>query len=336
MKHSIYIILFLFTFSFTQVDAYTFTRTLQIGSNGEDVRELQKILNSNPLTQVSTQGAGSPGNESTYFGEKTRQAVIKFQELYAQNILSPLGFTRGTGIVGTVTLQFLNSIKNNANSTENKDLDEQIEELLKNLDEKYSSSTMTEIYKTGPDKESPIFYISEQSVQAGVWKRNTTRGGPDRILVNNKLHVGSVEKINTVSFYMNSKLMHKDKCYGDYLCIIEIDKDTPKGTYKITTDNPNWGFKEIKIIEQNIEKPQITTTKLSLKDDNLIKGEHFTPHMKVYTMFGVFKTETEDNSFILRFPSEYIKNTTSTIEGMFFIENEHGLKSNVKKIKYEI
>jgi peptidoglycan hydrolase-like protein with peptidoglycan-binding domain len=77
-----------------------FTRNLTLGTTGEDVRALQQMLNKNSVTRVASEGVGSPGNESTYFGTKTKAAVIKFQELYAQEVLTPVGLVRGSGFVG--------------------------------------------------------------------------------------------------------------------------------------------------------------------------------------------------------------------------------------------
>lgn len=90
-----------------------FTRNLKMGDVGTDVKNLQIILNSNPSTIVATTGFGSPNNETLFFGDKTRLAVIKFQELYRSEILAPLGLTNGTGFVGTSTRQKLNSLAPN-------------------------------------------------------------------------------------------------------------------------------------------------------------------------------------------------------------------------------
>lgn len=56
----------------------TFSRDLFIGSQGEDVRLLQRLLNKN-LFIVSASGPGSVGQETTYFGPSTRDALIRLQ-----------------------------------------------------------------------------------------------------------------------------------------------------------------------------------------------------------------------------------------------------------------
>ncbi|OGG44176.1 hypothetical protein A2841_03085 [Candidatus Kaiserbacteria bacterium RIFCSPHIGHO2_01_FULL_48_10] len=63
----------------------SFTRSLDVGNSGDDVLALQKFLNAYGFT-ISDSGVGSPGNETTYFGGKTRAALAKFQ---AANGISP-------------------------------------------------------------------------------------------------------------------------------------------------------------------------------------------------------------------------------------------------------
>ena len=88
-------------------NAFTFNRSLSIGSVGNDVLELQRILNDEGFT-VSTDGAGSPGNETTYFGDRTKQALIKYQNFYRSDILTPVNLTQGTGYFGPSTIAFIN------------------------------------------------------------------------------------------------------------------------------------------------------------------------------------------------------------------------------------
>jgi len=81
---------FIYAFFFVSVFAQTigaceFSRPLTVGVIGEDVRCLQRYLN-NAGFFVAVSGAGSPGNETTFFGPLTRLAVVRWQ---AANAISP-------------------------------------------------------------------------------------------------------------------------------------------------------------------------------------------------------------------------------------------------------
>lgn len=94
----------------TTVCGYTFSSNLSKGDSNADVKNLQNALNSDPSTAVAISGVGSTGNETNYFGSLTENAVIKFQNKYASEVLTPIGLTTGTGYVGSMTRAKLNTL----------------------------------------------------------------------------------------------------------------------------------------------------------------------------------------------------------------------------------
>jgi uncharacterized protein (TIGR03790 family) len=91
------------------VPNYRFTRNIQIGMTGNDVKELQIFLNSQGFT-VAKNGAGSPGHETAYFGPATKTALMKFQLTYKKDILTPQGLTAPTGFFGAATMKAVNKL----------------------------------------------------------------------------------------------------------------------------------------------------------------------------------------------------------------------------------
>lgn len=116
MRISSYLLFFcFFCFSFLPVNSVFSVMispisNLKLGDYGEDVLALQKILNLDQDTKIADIGAGSPGNETKYFGKATERAVIKFQEKYKNEVLIPVNLSFGTGYVGKLTLKKIKSI----------------------------------------------------------------------------------------------------------------------------------------------------------------------------------------------------------------------------------
>lgn len=77
----------------------SFSRNLEVGMTGEDVKALQVYLNSNGYT-VAASGPGSAGNETTKFGGATKAALIKFQKAK--------GITPAAGYFGPKTRALIN------------------------------------------------------------------------------------------------------------------------------------------------------------------------------------------------------------------------------------
>ncbi len=108
----VFIFLIFFTFS-ANVFGFTLSRNLNLGDVGPDVKSLQVFLNQDPGTAVATAGPGSLGSETEYFGNATRNAVIRFQKKYENEILIPSGLTIPTGFVGPATRVFINNASAN-------------------------------------------------------------------------------------------------------------------------------------------------------------------------------------------------------------------------------
>lgn len=81
-------------------------RNISLGSRGEDVRTIQRILNASADTRVSASGAGSAGNETAYFGPASVAAIKKFQVKYG---IAKAGVA-GYGTVGPKTRAKLNQL----------------------------------------------------------------------------------------------------------------------------------------------------------------------------------------------------------------------------------
>lgn len=63
----------------TTPTTFVFNRDLKLGSVGADVKNLQIFLNTNGF-KIANTGPGSLKNETTVFGQMTKQALIKYQK----------------------------------------------------------------------------------------------------------------------------------------------------------------------------------------------------------------------------------------------------------------
>ena len=91
--------------------SFSFQNNLQYGETKfPDVNYLQNFLNQDSRTAVSDVGPGSMNELTSYFGQKTKEAVNRFQQLFAADILAPAHLTQPTGIFGPLSRAKANSI----------------------------------------------------------------------------------------------------------------------------------------------------------------------------------------------------------------------------------
>jgi peptidoglycan hydrolase-like protein with peptidoglycan-binding domain len=115
--------------SSSSVCPYTWTRSLNVGSEGADVMKLQQFLNANADTRVAVSGAGSVGAETMYYGPATAAAVSKMQVMYRSEVLAPAGLVNPTGFFGPSTRAKANSLCTSAPVMEEEEGEEGEEEM---------------------------------------------------------------------------------------------------------------------------------------------------------------------------------------------------------------
>jgi len=85
---------------------FKFENNLRFGMKSEEVKYIQIILKKEIGAPTYPDEVPATG----WFGPITKAAVIKFQEKYASEILSPWGISKGTGFVGKTTRAKLNHL----------------------------------------------------------------------------------------------------------------------------------------------------------------------------------------------------------------------------------
>jgi len=89
--------------------SFRFSVPLAKGMRSEEVRQLQQFLNAQGFV-LTTDGLGSPGNETDLFGLLTEDAVKRFQAAYAAEILVPVGLTAPSGFWGPSSIKKANAL----------------------------------------------------------------------------------------------------------------------------------------------------------------------------------------------------------------------------------
>ncbi len=95
--------------NYKPTSTYVFKRTLQLGSKGVDVKQLQIFLNTHGYI-VSQNGADSPGNETTIFDQATKTALARLQTDHPKEILIPQGLKAKTGIFANFSRAYVNGV----------------------------------------------------------------------------------------------------------------------------------------------------------------------------------------------------------------------------------
>ncbi|MDQ3076720.1 MAG: peptidoglycan-binding protein [bacterium] len=293
-------ILFFIVFNVSEVYGFTFFRSLKVGDQGIDVLELQKILNSNFETRISTTGLGSPGQETQYFGNLTRLAVIKYQNKYAIDVLAPAGLSVGTGFVGPLTIKKLNTIAISSQPAQStiKSADPLI---IKPQSQTQSqpSATSQNIQMGLSEGEMVVYSAMPREVRPGenivVYGRGFPVSGTGV-----KLGGTTLKDIIRISDTELSVLIPKDFSQSEYtLSFSHPSKPIVNPPHKIpiiVTNNPRKAPKIISVFPQMINENDTVT----------ITGAGFSKNNTIYSLMGEIKNISSSDGTTLTFkPADF-------------------------------
>lgn len=248
---------------------FVFTKTLSLGMTDPSVKELQKFLNKTTETEVSSYGAGSSGNETDYFGSLTAKALIKFQNLYASEVLAPVGLSKGTGFFGPMTMNKINQLSSNYPSPIS--LNNTPQKTLNTPKTIISSDFSVNIGQTKnltiTDSVVPIYASSYEVFQGQSVSISGT---------------GFSSKGNIVYFGENYSLKNISSSNSNTLSF-DVPKELPLGYYDLrigTSDNKISKHKAFfVVVDKNSKRPSITSispTSGKYGTTITVIGENFT------------------------------------------------------------
>lgn len=138
MKKILFIVISILFFVPASTQAF-FETKLSPGDTHPDVIKLQKYLNTHGYP-VASVGIGSPGFETAYFGNRTRDALIRFQN-NTPEILTCANTTSAIGVFGYCTRKYVNGTDKNTDTSQVlKVLITQLNELIRERDRLLSIS----------------------------------------------------------------------------------------------------------------------------------------------------------------------------------------------------
>lgn len=315
-----------------------FTRTLRLGDSGADVRLLQQKLNAYSDTQVAAFGPGSSGNETERFGQLTRDAVIRFQEKHAAEILVPIGLTSGTGVVGEATRRILNT----DTETEAKKVTT-VTTPTKNP----ATSAPTPLTPSMPTiavatPTSSDIYISFPSSYYGPRGSKLTLAGNGFTKTKNTLHLGQNFSISDIPSNNGTSLT------------VSIPDNAPYGKHNIWIENGNGKSLNESfyvVTKEGTSVPTITsvTPESGLYGETVtVRGANFAPKgNEILTNYHIIKDVVSPDGTTLTFSVTPFPDIPQLQVGVdlkrgieaamtFYIVNENGVSNKEKPGKFTI
>jgi peptidoglycan hydrolase-like protein with peptidoglycan-binding domain len=148
-------------------DCSTFTSTLRQGMNNSQVKCLQQTLNEKGFT-VSATGAGAMGLETSYFGPRTKAAVMSFQSsmgLVVDGIFGPISRAAIATSGGSMSMTYPAGCSSSSGFSTT-------------TGQSCSSGSMTMTYPAGCTATTTYSATTGQLCSAGTTTTTTTQTGP--------------------------------------------------------------------------------------------------------------------------------------------------------------
>lgn len=299
--------------AFSAID--DFSRTLYTGMHGEDVRALQKFLNTDTETRVAISGSGSLGNESDFFGPGTKRALVKFQEKYKEEVLKPFGLISGTGVFGIKTRDKVNALA---------------KQKLSILNQKVTVTPAPII----PKGEVIVMFPSQYSGKAGTM---ITLSG-----------TGFTATDNTIYFSSKYAVIGATSWNGE--AITFRIPNIPKGIYDVFVKNVRGDSNKsawFVVTDGVTREPKIdslTPEKIKLGETVLVNGSGFLPEGNIIQYgAGIIKNISSNTGYSITFSPPHnilVATTTNSIKKIelpiwVYVVNENGV-SNGKSFILEI
>ncbi|OGZ09728.1 MAG: hypothetical protein A3D65_05370 [Candidatus Lloydbacteria bacterium RIFCSPHIGHO2_02_FULL_50_13] len=314
-------------------DCEVFIRNLKLGMSGEDVRMLQVSLNSDAKTVVSLTGPGSKGLETAYFGPKTYAAVVKFQELYREEVLLPVALTSGTGFVGSYTRAKLARLCEAIGVKTVFSTPVSTQVTTPPTTTTANPATTANISTTAmpqPESASEVFQLSYPSDYDVSHGDKLTLYGGGFTPLGNTIHIGTFT-IPNVSRSLSGTLE------------TTIPENAPRGKFDLWVSNANGetNKKFIVVVERGTEPPSIKSfSPINGIDGTTISvtGEQFTKeNNEVYfgnkPARGISSSDGKTFTFTLSMgldgmASQSDKTSTTTVPIWFYVVNTNGISNN--------
>ena len=256
---------------------FIFTKMLQNGSLNDDVRQLQIVLNANADTRIAQSGIGSLNNETSYFGTKTKKALIRFQNKYGIS---------GTGIAGPITRAKLNNLNSLSVVIPPKIVKDQTGTVsFKTLDAKKPSVQQFRLFNVLPSQARPGDVLAVTGNNFG-----------NDVLV---LHVGDAislpitESLNSTGSQNYSATLPTTLSEGSYeLWVTGLKGSTRNTTFPVSvlvTHDPQPAPKVDSVLPQTVTSVSQVIT---------ITGSHFSNDTVINTYFGSAHVQSADGKTI--------------------------------------